>query len=198
MNIEDITWNIKINSLSKNTSTGVVSLLRYTYSGSYNDHSSFIDNEELVIPYKDPTEDNFISFEDLSEEDMKAWVESRISECPVFDVELLRFDGLINDFTKEIEITEDEPVEQLVTEIQTDEETGEEIEVEGLKSIVQPVTRTITVIDEDHPKQPKNQDLSNFKFSSRKEQMQQTIMNTIEAKIADLEAGKKEEIIIFE
>lgn len=178
MNIEDITWSIKVNEVIKNKATGVVSTIRYTYSGSFNGVSSYIDNEELSVPYKNPTDPDFIPFDTLSEEDIKPWIESRISFCPVFDVELIRAPGIISNFTKEVERT--------VTQL--DPETGEEIEV----------VQTITVVDEDHPKQPKNQDLSSFKFSSREEQMQHTIMNTIKGKIADLEAEKEEEIISFD
>ena len=198
MNIDDITWDIKVNNLIKNKKTGLVTSVTYTYSGSYEGYSSFVDKEQLGIPYKDPSDEDFIAFENLSQEDMCSWIDTQINVCPEFDVELLRFDGLISDFTKEIEITEDELVEQLVTEIQTDEETGEEIEVEVLRSILQPVTKTITVVDEDHPLQPKNQDLSNFKFSSRKEQLQLTIMNTIKDKMTISKEGKEEEVVHFD
>lgn len=150
MNIDDITWDIKVNNLIKNKKTGLVTSVTYTYSGSYEGYSSFVDKEQLGIPYKDPSDEDFIAFENLSQEDMCSWIDTQINVCPEFDVELLRFDGLISDFT------------------------------------------------EDHPLQPKNQDLSNFKFSSRKGQLQKTIMNTIKGKMTISQEEKEEEVVHFD
>ena len=63
MNIDDITWDIKVNNLIKNKKTGLVTSVTYTYSGSYEGYSSFVDKEQLGIPYKDPSDEDFIAFE---------------------------------------------------------------------------------------------------------------------------------------
>ena len=48
------------------------------------------------------------------------------------------------------------------------------------------VTTPLDGMDLDDPRQPANQDLSGFRFSSYKEQMQQTILAGIKAKIAEV------------
>ena len=47
------------------------------------------------------------------------------------------------------------------------------------------VTDLVPWLDEDDPKQPSKQDLSGFKHSSRKQQMQENIRLTIEKKLKD-------------
>lgn len=140
MNISDITWNYSLEKVLKNSTTGLITEIIYTFTGTYGEYSSSVLHNKIGLAPSDPSSENFISIEDATEENVITWIDNAISEVVSFDIEELR------------------------------------------------VTDILPWLDEDDPKQPKNQDLSNFRHSSYKEQMQQNIKLTIEKQIADAAA----------
>ena len=138
MNISDITWSYSLQKVLKNSTTGILTEVVYTFTGTYGDYTSCIKHNKLVLGFKDPTDENFISIESATEADVITWIDTAISEEVTFDIELSR------------------------------------------------VTDTIPGLEDS--KQPKNQDLSNFRHSTPKEQMQQNIKLTIEKQMADATA----------
>tara|TARA_B100000497_G_C7409880_1_gene258578 strand:+ start:137 stop:580 length:444 start_codon:yes stop_codon:yes gene_type:complete len=134
MNISDITWSYNLQKVLKNSTTGIITEVVYTFTGTYGDYTSSIKHNKIGLGFIDPTNENFISIESATEANVITWVDTAISEVVIFDIEEAR------------------------------------------------VTDMIPGLEES--KQPKNQDLSNFRHSSPKEQMQQNIKLTIEKQIA--------------
>jgi len=140
MNISDITWNYSLEKVLKNSTTGLITEIIYTFTGTYGEYSSSVFHNKIGLTPSNPSSENFISIEDATAENVITWIDNAISEVVSFDIEELR------------------------------------------------VTDILPWLDEDDPKQPKNQDLSNFRHSSYKEQMQQNIKLTIEKQITDVSA----------
>ena len=140
MNISDITWSYSLEKVLKNSTTGLITEIIYTFTGTYGEYSSSVFHNKIGLAPSDPSSEDFISIENATEENVITWIDNAISEVVSFDIEELR------------------------------------------------VTDILPWLDEDDPKQPKNQDLSNFRHSSYKEQMQQNIKLTIEKQIADAAA----------
>ena len=140
MNISDITWSYSLEKVLKNSTTGLITEIIYTFTGTYEEYSSSVFHNKISLAPSDPSSENFISIEDATEENVITWIDNAILEVVSFDIEELR------------------------------------------------VTDILPWLDEDDPKQPKNQDLSNFRHSNYKEQMQQNIKLTIEKQITDATA----------
>jgi len=140
MNISDITWSYSLEKVLKNSTTGLITEIIYTFTGTYEEYSSSVLHNKINLASSDPSSEDFIAIEDITEENVITWIDNAISEEVSFDIEELR------------------------------------------------VTDILPWLDEDDPRQPKNQDLSNFRHSNYKEQMQQNIKLTIEKKIADATA----------
>jgi len=140
MNISDITWNYSLEKVLKNSTTGLITEIIYTFTGTYEEYSSIVPHNKISLTPSNPSSEDFISIENATEENVITWIDTAISEVVSFDIEELR------------------------------------------------VTDILPWLDEDDEKQPKNQDLSNFRHSSYKEQMQQNIKLTIEKQIADATA----------
>ena len=136
--MNDITWEYKLDQVLKNKTTGLITSIKYTFCGSHGEFSHSIPHRKLGV-HSDPSSSGFIPVEDVTKEDIYNWIDSAISEVPIFDIEELRVDDYLSEYP------------------------------------------------EDDPRQPKNQDLSNFRFSSQKEIMEQTILNSINKQILDEE-----------
>lgn len=140
MNISDITWSYSLEKVLKNSTTGLITEIIYTFTGTYEEYSSSVSHNKINLASSDPSSEDFIAIEDTTEENVITWIDNAISEEVSFDIEELR----VNDI--------------------------------------------LPWLSEDDPRQPRNQDLSNFRHSNYKEQMQQNIKLTIEKKIADAAA----------
>ena len=140
MNISDITWSYSLEKVLKNSTTGLITEIIYTFTGTYEEYSSSVSHNKISLASSDPSSEDFIAIEDATEENVITWIDNAISEEVSFDIEELR------------------------------------------------VTDILPWLSEDDPRQPRNQDLSNFRHSNYKEQMQQNIKLTIEKKIADATA----------
>lgn len=138
MNISDITWNYSLEKVLKNSTTGLITEIVYTFTGTYGEYSSSILHNKISLASSDPSSEDFISIDEVTAENVITWIDNAISETVSFDIEELR------------------------------------------------VTDIVPWLNEDDPKQPKNQDLSNFRHSNYKEQMQQNIKLTLERQIADV------------
>jgi hypothetical protein len=141
LTFDDITWSLTLDRVLKNNATGLITEIKYTLSGIYGDYLSKVANNYATLPPSDPNAAGFIAASDLTAENVISWVDSTITECPVFDLEAAR------------------------------------------------VSEVLPYLDADDPKQPKNQDLSGFRFSSYKEQLQQTILAAITVQIAEAESN---------
>lgn len=141
LTFDDITWSLTLDRVLKNNATGMITEIKYTLSGTYGDYLSKVANNYANLPPSDPNAAGFIAASDLTAENVISWVDSTITECPVFDLEPAR------------------------------------------------VSEILPYLDADDPKQPKNQDLSGFRFSSYKEQMQRTILAAITMQIAESESN---------
>lgn len=141
LTFDDITWSLTLDRVLKNNATGMITEIKYTLSGIYGGYLSKVANNYANLPPSDPNAAGFIAASDLTTETVTSWVDSTITECPVFDLEHAR------------------------------------------------VSEILPYLDADDPKQPKNQDLSGFRFSSYKEQMQQTILAAITVQIAEAESN---------
>lgn len=139
LNIDDVTWVYTLDRVLKNSTTGLITEIKYTFTGTYGDYTASVPNNYAALPPSDPSATGFISIDDVTPDDVIAWVDATASECPEFDIEQARVK---------------EPVPGLAL---------------------------------DDPRQPYNQDLSGFRFSSYKEQMQKTITASLNCQIADAE-----------
>jgi len=138
MNISDITFTYTLDKVLKNSSTGLIDEIIFTYSGTASGETVSIANNKHLIAPSDPSSADFIAINDVTQEDVIGWIDTSISEVVTFDVEELRATG----------------------------------KVPGLEM--------------DDPRHPANQDLTNFRHSSRKEQMQENIRKTLEKKLQDI------------
>lgn len=137
MEISDITYTYTIDKALKNSTTGMIDEVIYTFSGTASGETVKIAHNKQILAASDPSSKNFIDIESLTKEQVIAWIDESISEVITFDIEELR------------------------------------------------VTGKVGHLEDDDPKHPKNQDLSNFKHSSRKEQMQENIRLTLEKRLKD-------------
>ena len=138
MNISDITFTYTLDKVLKNSSTGLIDEITFTYSGTASGETVSIANNKHLIAPSNPSSADFIAIADVTKDDVIGWIDTSISEVVTFNIEELRV---------------------------TDEVPGLEM---------------------DDPKHPANQDLTNFKHSSRKEQMQENIRRTLEKKVKDI------------
>ena len=137
MTFDDITFTYTLDKVLKNKTTGLITEVRFTYSGTAGGQTVSIPNNKQWLAPSDPSSADFINIDAVTQDNIINWIDTSISEVVNFDIEELR---------------------------------GKD---------------TLPWLDEDDPKQPKNQDLSNFRHSSRKEQMQESIRLSLEQKIAD-------------
>ena len=143
MKISDITFTYTIDKVLKNKSTGLIDEVMYTYSGTADGVTSSIAHNKQGLMASDPAATDFIDIENVTKENVIAWIDDSISEVVEFDIEEMR------------------------------------------------VTDILPWLDKDDPKQPSKQDLTNFKHSSYKEQMQENIRATIEIKLKDVTDSKE-------
>ena len=143
MKISDITFTYTIDRVLKNKNTGLIDEVMYTYSGTADGVTSSVPNNKQVLISSDPTATDFIDIENVTKENVIAWIDTSISEVTEFDIEEAR------------------------------------------------VTDLVSWLDADDPKQPSKQDLTNFKHSSYKQQMQENIRATIEIKAQDITDSKE-------
>ena len=141
MNITDITWTYTLNKILKNATSGLISDVRYTFSGTANGQTVSIPNNVQRLAPTDPAAAGFVNIDLVTEQNIIDWIDTSIQEVVTFDIEELRAPGLV------------------------------------------------PWLDADDSKQPGNQDLSAFRHSSRKEQMQESIRLGIENKIEDINAN---------
>jgi hypothetical protein len=150
LTFNDITWTYTLDKVLKDSSTGMISEIKYTYTGTYSstggpagriDHTSSIAFNKLRLAPSDPSAENFINITNVTIDDVCGWIDNTISEIPIFDIEAARAPG------------------------------------------------TLPNMAADDPRQPSMQDLSSFRFSSYKEQMQDNIRKTIQKKIQDAAAS---------
>lgn len=141
LNFNDITWTYTLDNVLKDSITGMISEINYTYTGTYGDYTSSIAFNKLRLAPSDPSAESFIDIAAVTIDHVREWIDTTISDVPVFDIEILRAPGILPD------------------------------------------------MDVDDPRQPSMQDLSSFRFSSYKEQMQDNIRKTIQKKIADAAAN---------
>ena len=141
MNITDITWTYTLNKILKNATSGLISDVRYTFSGTANGQTVSIPNNVQRLAPTDPAAAGFVNIDLVTEQNVIDWIDASIQEVVTFDIEELRAPGLV------------------------------------------------PWLDADDSKQPGNQDLSAFRHSSRKEQMQESIRLGIENKIEDINAN---------
>lgn len=149
MKISDITYTYTIDKALKNSTTGMIDEVIYTFSGTASGETAKIANNKQILAASDPSSDSFIDIASLTKEQVIAWIDESISEVVTFDIEELR------------------------------------------------VTGKVGHLEDDDPKHPANQDLSNFRHSSRKEQMQENIRLTIEKKLEDKNNSLAKEEHIF-
>ncbi len=135
MNFNDITWSYTLDKVLKNTTTGLISDVIYTFSGTADGQTISIPNNVQRLAPTDPAADSFIDIDSITEQHVIDWIDDSIQEVITFDIEELRAPALV------------------------------------------------PWLDDDDPKQPSNQDLSEFRYSSRKEQMQESIRLGLENKI---------------
>ncbi len=135
LTFNDITWSYTLNKVLKNSDTGMISEIKYTYTGTYTTYSSSIANNVIQLAASDPTAADFINIADLTADDCSSWIDAQNSVEVIFDIELARAPGIV------------------------------------------------PWLDVDDPKQPYNQDLTNFRHSNYKEQMQESIRLGLENKI---------------
>ena len=90
MNISDITWSYSLQKVLKNSTTGLITEVVYTFTGTYGDYTSSIKHNKLGLGFTDPTDENFISIESATEANVTAWIDTAISEAVTFDIELAR------------------------------------------------------------------------------------------------------------
>lgn len=141
MTFDEITWSYSLQKVLKNSTTGLITEVVYTFTGTYGDYTSSIGHNKIVLAPTDPTAASFIPIASATEANVTAWIDTAISEAVTFDIEELRAPGLV------------------------------------------------PWLDADDPKQPANQDLSEFRHSSRKEQMQESIRLALENKIKDINSN---------
>ena len=141
MNFNDITWSYTLDKVLKNTTTGLISDIRYTFSGTADGQTVSIPNNVQRLAPTDPEASSFIDIDSITEQHVIDWIDDSIQEVLTFDIEELRAPGLV------------------------------------------------PWLDADDPKQPANQDLSEFRHSSRKEQMQESIRLALENKIEDINSN---------
>jgi hypothetical protein len=141
MTFDEITWQYTLNKILKNATTGLISDVRYTFSGTANGQTVSIPNNVQGLAPTDPAAAGFVNIDLVTEQNIIDWIDTSIQEVVTFDIEELRAPGLV------------------------------------------------PWLDADDSKQPANQDLSAFRHSSRKEQMQESIRLGIENKIEDINAN---------
>ena len=90
MNISDITWSYSLQKVLKNSTTGLITEVVYTFIGTYGDYTSCIKHNKAGLGFKDPTDENFISIESATEANVITWIDTAISEAVTFDIELAR------------------------------------------------------------------------------------------------------------
>ena len=95
MNISDITWSYSLQKVLKNSTTGLITEVVYTFTGTYGDYTSCIKHNKAGLGFKDPTDENFISIESATEANVTTWIDTAISEAVTFDIEELRAPGLV-------------------------------------------------------------------------------------------------------
>lgn len=141
MTFDEITWQYTLNKILKNATSGLISDVRYTFSGTANGQTVSIPNNVQGLAPTDPAAAGFVNIDLVTEQNIIDWIDTSIQEVVTFDIEELRAPGLV------------------------------------------------PWLDADDSKQPANQDLSVFRHSSRKEQMQESIRLGIENKIEDINAN---------
>ena len=141
MTFDEITWQYALNKILKNATTGLISDVIYTFSGTANGQTVSIPNNVQRLAPTDPAAAGFVNIDLVTEQNIIDWIDTSIQEVVTFDIEELRAPGLV------------------------------------------------PWLDADDSKQPGNQDLSAFRHSSRKEQMQESIRLGIENKIEDINAN---------
>ena len=137
LTFNDITWSYTLNRVLKDSDTGMISEIKYTYTGTHATHSSSIPHNLIRLAPSDPTAAGFITIAELTADDCSAWIDTQNSVGVTFDIEIARAPGIV------------------------------------------------PWLELDDPKQPYNQDLTNFRHSNYKEQMQESIRKDIQKKIAD-------------
>ena len=95
MNITDITWSYSLQKVLKNSTTGLITEVVYTFTGTYGDYTSSIGHNKIVLAPTDPTAASFIPIASATEANVTAWIDTAISEGVTFDIEELRAPGLV-------------------------------------------------------------------------------------------------------
>jgi hypothetical protein len=95
MTFDEITWSYSLQKVLKNSTTGLITEVVYTFTGTYGDYTSSIGHNKIVLAPTDPTAASFIPIASATEANVTAWIDTAISEAVTFDIEELRAPGLV-------------------------------------------------------------------------------------------------------
>ena len=90
MNFNDITWSYSLQKVLKNSTTGLITEIRYTFTGTYGDYTHKIEHEKMCLSSKDPAASDFIAIASVTEADVISWIDNALSEAVIFNIEELR------------------------------------------------------------------------------------------------------------
>tara|TARA_B100000131_G_scaffold2048_1_gene2127 strand:- start:175 stop:537 length:363 start_codon:yes stop_codon:yes gene_type:complete len=80
---DDVVFSIEITGLEKTGSDEIVTIVRYNVVGVYNEVSAEHSSQISFMPEEVSVDDAFIPFENLSEAQVKSWVEERYPEIAI-------------------------------------------------------------------------------------------------------------------
>lgn len=95
MNISDITWSYSLQKVLKNSTTGLITEIVYTFTGTYGDYTNSVKHNKIHLSSTDPSSADFIAIASVTEANVIAWIDNAISEAVTFDIEELRFTDTI-------------------------------------------------------------------------------------------------------
>jgi|TARA_R110000764_G_C10947920_1_gene376856 hypothetical protein len=95
MNISDITWSYSLQKVLKNSTTGLITEVVYTFTGTYGDYTSSVRHNKIVLAPTDPTAASFIPIASATEANVTAWIDTAISEAVIFNIEEARVTDIV-------------------------------------------------------------------------------------------------------
>lgn len=95
MNISDITWSYSLQKVLKNSTTGLITEIVYTFTGTYGEYTSSVKHNKIHLSSTDPSSADFIAIASVTEANVISWIDTAISEVVTFDIELARVTDII-------------------------------------------------------------------------------------------------------
>jgi hypothetical protein len=95
MNFNDITWSYTLQKVLKNSTTGLITEIIYTFIGTHGDYTHKIEHEKMHLSSKDPAAADFIAIASVTEANVIAWIDNALSEAVTFNIEDLRVTDII-------------------------------------------------------------------------------------------------------